>query len=162
MDDKLERTGLIETVLGIALDILPVVCAVLIVGWAGTAYAEGYGLFVQKGMDRPGEAHSELVEITEEEAASALKAGAVLERQKLIRSRFAFAIKARLSGYDGKILPGKYILSSDMTAEQMLKKISVEPGTEGERGEQGKDAGTEKDAGSGGPEKKENKDVWGQ
>ena len=162
MDDRLEKTNMFERILGFAMDILPLICAALIVTWAGKAYAEGYELFVQQGMDRPGEAHSEMVTITEEEASSALAVGGVLEKQRLIRSRFGFAIKTKLTGYDGAILPGTYILSSDMSAEQILQKLSVEPGADRNRGQQGTDSGTDPDTGSDRTEKKENKDVWGQ
>ena len=161
MDNRIEKTGIFETIIGILIDLIPVLCIVLIITWAGRAYAEGYGIFVQKPLDSPGEAHSEMVEIPEESAGSALAVGRILEDQNLISSRFAFAVKARLSGYNGAILPGTYILSSDMTMEQMLEKLSVEPGIESGGQDQGAadPSAADRDQTSGG---KENKDVWGQ
>lgn len=160
MDNKIERTGIIETVIGLIMDAVPIICAVLIVIWAGRAYTEGYGLFVQKGLDTPGEAHGELVTISEEQASSALEVGEVLENLNLISSKYAFAVKARLSGYRHSIVPGTYTLSSDMTMEQMLEKLSVDPasvpsGDNQSTGEVPADSGqTNTEA--------ENKDVWGQ
>ena len=71
MDNNIEKTGLIETVVGIIMDAAPVICVLIIIAWAGRAYAEGYGLFVQKSLDSPGDvqAHSEMVTISEEDAA---------------------------------------------------------------------------------------------
>lgn len=162
-DKKLEKTGILETLIGLAMDVAPIICAVLIVGWAGRAYAEGHGLFVQKPLDSPGEAHSEMVTITEEDAGSALAVGRILEEQNLISSRFAFAVKAKLIGADDTILPGTFILSSDMTMEQMLARLSVEPGTyKNGSGGNGDGQAGEGDAWNEAPAQKENKDVWGQ
>ncbi|MDO5131694.1 MAG: hypothetical protein Q4D81_01780 [Eubacteriales bacterium] len=156
-------TSILEGIFGFFMDILPIVCAVFIVTWAGRAYTEGHGLFVQKSLDKPGEAHGEMVTFSEEEAGSALTVGTILEKQNLISSRFAFVVKAKLSGYDDKLLPGTYILSSDMTMEQMMETMSVVPGTE-KTGQEGEGEGQSPEAAgkdSRGSEK-ENKDVWGQ
>lgn len=156
---KITRT--IDLIIGFLMDIVPVVCTVLIVTKVGFAYAEGYGLFVQKGMDTPGQAHTEMVTILEEDAGSALAVGKILESQKIITSRFTFAVKAKLTGYDGKLLPGTYILSSDMTMEQILEKISVPPGTESS-GQEGGEGGQEEENRESSDSVKENRDVWGQ
>ena len=162
MDNNIERTGLIERVIGIILDVLPILCAFIIVALAGKAYSEGYGLFVQKGMDDIGSAHSEMVTISAQDAGSALAVGRILEKQNLISSGLTFAVKARLSGYDDSILPGTFILSSDMTMQQMLEKLSKTPGTETMDQTEGDETGTgDMDTGWAGQEK-ENKDVWGQ
>ena len=77
-DNKIRKSDFLEGIFGGLMDLLPVVCAVLIVLTAGTAYREGYRLFVQEGLDKPGEAHSEMVSITEEDASSALAVGRLL------------------------------------------------------------------------------------
>lgn len=159
-DNKIEKTGLIETIIGFVMDALPILCAIIIVVWAGRAYTEGYGLFVQTGLDTPGEAHSEMVTVSEQDAASVLKVGGILEDMDLISNRYAFAIKARLTGYSASILPGTYVLSSDMTMEQMLEKLSVDPAAVPEGGEQ---EGQEAPAETGEQRlEEENRDVWGQ
>ena len=146
--------------LGIIMDAIPIICAILIVVWAGKAYTEGYGLFVQTPLDTPGEAHSEMVSVSDTDAASALKVGGILEDLNLISSRYAFAVKARLTGYSHSILPGTYVLSSDMTMEQMLEKLSVDPASVPSGEEQD---GSEVPTDSGGQETgEENRDVWGQ
>ena len=43
MDNKIKKTDILETTLGIILDALPIICAILIVVWAGKAYAEAVG-----------------------------------------------------------------------------------------------------------------------
>lgn len=158
------EAGILETLIGLLMDALPVVCAFFIVTWAGVAYSEGYGLFVQKGMDRSGSARTEIVEVTEQEASSSLAVGRILEKQNLIRSGIAFAVKSRLSGYDGLILPGQYVLSSDMTAEEILQKITRKPGTEPGRETVDREARQAESSRSRDHEDtvKENKDVWGQ
>ena len=142
------------------MDVAPIICVLIIIAWAGRAYAEGYGLFVQKSLDSPGDvqAHSEMVTISEEDAASALRVGKILEDMDLISSRYSFAVKARLTGYSHSILPGDYIISSDMTAEQILEKLSVDPATVPENQADG-DAPA--DTGQSDTQE-ENKDVWGQ
>lgn len=158
MDNNIERTGLIERVIGIILDVLPILCAFIIVAWAGKAYSVGYGLFVQKGMDDIGSAHSEMVTLTEEDTSSAMKVGGILEDLDLISSRYAFAIKAKLSGYDDAILPGTYVLSSDMTMEEMLEKLSVDPQAAPSGEEDDEETPADSDSGT----KEENRDVWGR
>lgn len=161
MNNKIEKTGILETLIGLVIDAAPIVCAFMIVIWAGRAYAEGYGLFVQKGLDRPGDAHSEMVTLTEEDASSALKVGKILEEMNLISNRYAFAVKAKLTGHSHTMLPGTFIISSDMTMEQILEKLSVDPAAA--------PAGTEQDTGEipvntenrNSYEEKENRDVWG-
>ena len=160
MDNNIEKTGLFVTVVGIIMDVAPIICVLIIIAWAGRAYAEGYGLFVQKSLDSPGDvqAHSEMVTISEEDASSALRVGKILEDMDLISSRYSFAVKARLTGYSHSILPGDYIISSDMTAEQILEKLSVDPATVPENQADG-DAPA--DTGQSDTQE-ENKDVWGQ
>lgn len=160
MDNNIEKTGLIETVVGIIMDAAPVICVLIIIAWAGRAYAEGYGLFVQKSLDSPGDvqAHSEMVTISEEDASSALRVGKILEDMDLISSRYSFAFKARLTGYSHSILPGDYIISSDMTAEQILEKLSADPAAVPENQADGE---TPADTGQSDTQE-ENKDVWGQ
>ena len=163
MKNRHGAVGIFEMVIGILIYLIPIVCGFYIITWAGKAYHEGHKLFVEESLDRPGEAHSEMVIITEEEARSALTVGRMLERQKLNSSGITFAVKARLSGYNGRILPGSFILSSDMNMEQMLETLSKVPGAETESqkgsGEEGTgETNEDKSAGS----EKENKDVWGQ
>ena len=160
MDNNIEKTGLIETVVGIIMDVAPIICVLIIIAWAGRAYTEGYGLFVQKSLDSPGDvqAHSEMVTISEEDAASPLRVGKILQDMDLISSRYSFAVKARLTGYSHSILPGEYILSSDMTMEQILEKLSVDPATVPENQTTGE---TPEDTAQSGAQE-ENKDVWGQ
>lgn len=164
MKREFRRTQIAETVLGFVMYAIPVICLLFILVWAGRAYAEGYGLFVQKALDTPGEAHSEMVTITEEDAGSAMAVGKLLEDERLISSRYAFAVKARLSDYSGSILPGTYILSSDMTMEQMLRRICGETGTnvDGQEGSAGSQPVTGELEDTLPSEEKENRDVWGQ
>ena len=161
MDNKIEKTGIFETLIGLAMDAVPIICAFLIVIWTGRAYAEGYGLFVQKGLDSAGDAHSEMVTLTEEDASSALKVGKILEDMSLISNRYTFVVKAKLTGHSHTIVPGTFIISSDMTMEQILERLSVDPAeapaeTEKNAGEVPADDGIQNMH-----EEKENKDVWG-
>ena len=157
-----EFVGIMEGALGIVIYLIPIVCAFFIVTWAGRAYHEGHKLFVDESLDRPGFAHSEMVTITEADASSAFAVGRILEKQDLISSGITFAVKAKLSGFDEIILPGTFILSSDMTMEQMLEKLSKMPAVETEGQEGSGETGTESDVDGSSETQKENKDVWGQ
>ena len=162
MKKRSDFIGIIEAAMGIAIYVIPIVCGFLIITWAGKAYHEGHKLFVEESLDAPGFAHSEMVTISAQDAESALAVGRILEKQNLISSGLTFAVKARLSGYDDSILPGTFILSSDMTMQQMLEKLSKTPGDENQDQEDGAENGTgDTDTGGAGQEK-ENKDVWGQ
>ena len=158
MDNKINKTGILEMAVGAIMDAIPIICAIIIVVWAGRAYTEGFGLFVQTPLDKPGEAHSEMVTVSDTDAASALKVGGILQDLDLISSRYAFAIKAKLSGYDDAILPGTYVLSSDMTMEEMLEKLSVDPQAAPSGEEDDEETPADSDSGT----KEENRDVWGR
>ena len=55
----------------------------------------------------------------------------MLEEKGLIEDANLFIVQEMLSAYHGKILPGIYDLSTDMSAEQMLEIMSTAPeGTE--------------------------------
>ena len=70
------EAGILETLIGVLMDALPIVCAFFIVTWAGPKV--GYELFIQM-EHRSGSTHTEIVEVTEEEASSALAVGRVLK-----------------------------------------------------------------------------------
>ena len=101
-----------------------------------------------------------MVTVSDTDAASALKVGGILQDLDLISSRYAFAVKARLTGYSHSILPGTYVISSDMTMEQILVKLSADPAAvpagEEQDGTEAPEDSTIKDS------QEENKDVWGQ
>ena len=107
MKKRSDFIGIIEAAMGIMIYVIPIVCGFFIITWAGKAYHEGYKIFVEESLDAPGFAHSEMVTISAQDAGSALAVGRILEKQDLISSGLTFAIKARLSGYDDKILPGR-------------------------------------------------------
>lgn len=160
-----KRTGfpeIAEAVLGILIYLIPIVCGIYILSWAGRAYHEGYNLFAEESLDSPATAHSELITVSESEADSALAVGRILEKQNLVSSGVTFAIKARLAGYSDKFLPGSFLLSSDMTMVQMMEKLSREPTAEkADPASGGEETAGAEDSQTGG-KKKENKDVWGQ
>ena len=160
MDNKINKTGILEMAVGAIMYAVPSICEIILVARAGRAYTEGFGLFVQTPLDKPGEAHSEMVTVSDTDAASALKVGGILQDLDLISSRYAFAVKARLTGYSHSILPGTYVISSDMTMEQILVKLSADPAAvpagEEQDGTEAPEDSTIKDS------QEENKDVWGQ
>ena len=82
-----KRTGfpeIAEAVLGILIYLIPIVCGIYILSWAGRAYHEGYNLFAEESLDSPATAHSELITVSESEAGSALAVGRILEKQNLV------------------------------------------------------------------------------
>ncbi len=162
MSKRSEVMEIIENALGIVIYLIPIVCAFFIITWAGSAYHEGHKLFVDESLDQPGFAHSEMVTISTVDAGSALAVGRILEKQELISNGITFAIKAKLSGFEDSILPGTFILSSDMTMGQMLVKLSKQPAVESSGQEGVSETGEGEEGSLDTDSEKENKDVWGQ
>lgn len=68
---------------------------------------------------------SKIVVVAKGESFSQVAAD--LEKQKLIKSAWAFSLYARQNGLSAKIQAGSFKLSQSMTAEQILKVLSSQP-----------------------------------
>ena len=99
--------------------------AVLVLFFAGQVkhyYDVGYGVFSQVSKDAKGTGITAPIVITEGMTATEL--ADELEDAGLIESTRTFLLQEKVSDYSGMYMPGTYILSSEMTTEEMMQVIS--------------------------------------
>ncbi len=63
---------------------------------------------------------------------SAGKVAKLLERKGLVKSADVFKIQMKVTGYEDKIQPGKYVLNTSMRPREMLKILAGEKTEEDE------------------------------
>ena len=63
---------------------------------------------------------------------SAGKVAKLLERKGLVKSADVFKIQVKVTGYEDKIQPGKYVLNTSMRPREMLKILAGEETEEDE------------------------------
>ncbi|MBP3735652.1 MAG: endolytic transglycosylase MltG [Lachnospiraceae bacterium] len=95
-----------------------------IISTAHRAYDLGYDIFAQKPVAEKGEGEEVTVEITQ--AMSVRQIGTVLEKAGIIEDGEIFRYQERLSEYHGKLKPGTYTLSSEMTPDEIMEIMSPE------------------------------------
>ena len=110
-----------ETILKIAI---VVVIGMFIYRGALLAYDYGYRIFEEPAMS---EGEGREVVITIPEGMSAQEMGELLYKKGLIRDEKLFRIQYFLSEYKKDLLPGTFTLRTNMTVEEMLKTMTVEP-----------------------------------
>lgn len=110
-----------ETILKIAII---VVISMFIYRGALLAYDYGYRIFEEPAMT-DGEGRE--VVITIPEGMSAKEMGELLFKRGLIRDEKLFRIQYALSEYKEDLLPGTFTLRTNMTVEEMLKVMTVDP-----------------------------------
>lgn len=132
--------GIIGTALDTAIKIFIIVILISYTyKYAMQAYEFGYRVFAEKPVSTAETARAISISVAEE--ATVMEIGTVLEEKGMIDNAKLFYIQELLSNYHGKIKPGIYELSSDMTAREMLAVMSAETAEEEE------DAGEEKAVG---------------
>lgn len=110
-----------ETILKIAI---VVVIGMFIYRGALLAYDYGYRIFEEPAMS---EGEGREVVITIPEGMSAKEMGELLYMKGLIRDEKLFRIQYFLSEYKEDLLPGTFILRTNMDVETMLKTMTIEP-----------------------------------
>lgn len=110
-----------ETILKIAI---VVIIGIFIYRGALLAYDYGYRIFEEAPMS---EGEGREVVITIPEGMSAQEMGELLYKKGLIRDEKLFRIQYFLSEYKKDLLPGTFTLRTNMTVEEMLKAMTVEP-----------------------------------
>lgn len=110
-----------ETILKIAII---VVIGMFIYRGALVAYDYGYRIFEEAPMS---EGEGREVVITIPEGMSAKEMGELLYMKGLIRDEKLFRIQYFLSEFKKDLLPGTFTLRTNMTVEEMLKTMTVNP-----------------------------------
>lgn len=113
-----------ETILKVAVI---AVIVVFIYRGALLAYDYGYRIFEEPAMT---EGEGREVVVTIPEGMSAKEMGELLFKKGLIRDEKLFRIQYLLSEYKAQLLPGDFVLRTNMTVEEMLKTMTVKTDTE--------------------------------
>ena len=121
---KIRRTIgiIIDTAASFAIYALIALLVLFIAGQVKHYYDVGYGVFSQVSKDAKGTGITAPVVVTEGMKAADL--AQQLEEEGLIASAGTFLLQERVSDYAGMYKPGTYILSSEMTTEEMMQVIS--------------------------------------
>ena len=115
-----------ETILKVAVI---AVIVMFIYRGALLAYDYGYRIFEEAPMS---EGEGREVVITIPEGMSSKEMGELLFMKGLIRDEKLFRIQYMLSEYKEELVPGTFILRTNMTVEEMLKAMTVAPVVEEE------------------------------
>lgn len=113
--------------------VLKVVIVVLVVMFmykgATLAFDYGYRVFAEAPMDA---APGLDMDIVVEDGMGPKEIGVLLESKGLVRDGTLFYLQNILSKYKDDLKPGKYVLNSSMTTEEMMAVISGEDTDSGE------------------------------
>ena len=94
------------------------------------SYYYGYRIFTEPAVTK-GEGRERLVQVRP--SMSDADIGSLLEEKGLIRDKWLFVIQLKLSDYSKKLVPGRYLLNSSMTSQEMMKIMSGEESGEPEQ-----------------------------
>ncbi len=115
---------LIATVVETIIKVVVIAGVIVFVFRSATqAYEFGYRVFADQPVSASG---GRTITVSVEESASLKEIARMLEERGLIEDANLFIVQELLSAYHGKIVPGIYDLSTDMTASQMLE-IMADP-----------------------------------
>lgn len=131
-----DRQGIFDYILTVLKYVILAVAVLFVISFSQKTYSTGYRIFAESAVDTRGNAKT--VTVTVKEGMSTAQIGRLLEKEGVIRDGDVFPYQERLSSYHGKIRPGSYTLSTDMTPQEIIKEMakSAESG--------GKDAGAGK------------------
>lgn len=119
-----DHKGVIDWIGDIILIVLIILVIMFCVSTAQKAYDIGYNIFHQDSMDPEGQGTE--VEVTITDGMSTSQIGKLLQEKGLIKDASVFPYQERFSSWHGKIVPGTYTLSTDMTTDEMLKIMSAD------------------------------------
>lgn len=107
-------------------DVVKVVLIIVVIMFCVTmshrAYEIGYSIFYEAAVDEKGSGRT--VEVTVTDGMTAAQVGKLLQEDGLIKDAEVFGYQERFSSYHGKIYPGTYTLSTEMTPSEMIKKLA--------------------------------------
>ena len=107
-------------------DVVKVVLIIVVIMFCVTmshrAYEIGSSIFYEEAVDEKGSGRT--VEVTVTDGMTAVQVGKLLQEDGLIKDAEVFSYQERFSSYHGKIYPGTYTLSTEMTPSEMIKKLA--------------------------------------
>ena len=110
--------GGVKRIIGLLLLILTVL---LIIGLVRSAFRFGYSIFHQEAVSPP---PGDRITVEIPQDATAEEVATILNNAGLIADRNLFLVQERLSPYHGKIVSGRYRLSTAQTADEMLAVLA--------------------------------------
>lgn len=120
---KAGRAGsFFDVLFSIVIYLIMAVLIFMLAGQVRRFYHFGYSVFVQTAKDTADDAVR--ASVTVESGMTVRTVAQELYRDGLIDDAQLFIWQERFSDYAGKIRPGTYTLSSDMTADEMLAQMS--------------------------------------
>ena len=102
--------------------VLIIVVIMFCVSMSHRAYEIGYDVFYEKAVDEKGSGQT--VEVTISDGMTVNQIGKLLQEKGLIKDAEVFLYQERFSSFHGKIVPGTYELSTEMTPSEMIKKMA--------------------------------------
>ena len=124
----MDRNKVIFKFIKIAFSILAALIILYgMVSVARVSYDFGYRVFTEAPID---EEPGKRVRITIDSGMGAKEIGERLVEKGLVRDADLFVLQMKLSIYDGKLLPGEYILNTSMTAKEMMAVMATPPESE--------------------------------
>ncbi|MFI3213403.1 MAG: endolytic transglycosylase MltG [Eubacteriales bacterium] len=113
------RAGeIVASIFGTVFKIVFMMAVVIVVYKAAiTAYDYGERIFAEEAISPD---NGVTITVTITEGKSVKEIAEILEEKGLIRDALLFQIQELLSEYRGELQPGKYELSTDMVAEEMM------------------------------------------
>lgn len=119
-----DHQGIIDWVGDVVFIVLIILVIMFCISWAPRAYNIGYSIFHQESVDPSGEGTE--VEVTVTPGMSVNQIGQMLQEKGLLKDGAVFQYQERFSSWHGKIVPGTYTLSTDMTPDDMLKIMAAD------------------------------------
>ncbi len=101
------------------------ICAVLIFFLGRTAYDFGIKIFNESAMAEDGQGVD--VEVVIPRGSSEMDVAKIMEQKGLTESSLLFYVQIKLVNYNKTIVPGAYVLNTEMLPSEILEAISPEP-----------------------------------
>lgn len=119
----MKTSSVIASVLGVIIRVLVIVLIVVVIyRGAERCYDYGYRIFTEEAVAEEGEGKTVSVTITS--SMSPRDIGALFESKGLVRDGNLFTLQYYLSEFVKNVGPGTFELSTEMTAEEMMKSMA--------------------------------------
>lgn len=119
----MKTSSIISSVLGVIIRVLVVVLIVVVIyRGAEMCYDYGYRVFTEEAIAKEGEGTTVSVTITS--AMSPWDIGELFAAKGLVRDAKLFTVQYYLSEFVKNVGPGTFELSTEMTAEEMMKSMA--------------------------------------
>ncbi len=116
------RQSILDILMTILKYVVLILCIMVVISFAKRFYVIGYSIFAQRPLAEEGMGKEAEIEVTEN--MSVRQIANQLKKEELIEDADLFRLQERFSNYHGKVEPGTYTLSSEMTPDEMLAVMS--------------------------------------